>query len=294
MRNAILLLSWLLFGSAVVCGQNGGGVYLQENSACIGSVIKRNGAGDGFGVAGGANAQLINCTVVENELYKDTSSFILPGYIYCADGQIVSMETYQKREEKNAIGIVFWVNGATTGPRGAVIALDESDEKLQWGGEEDVVNADESYKMDTDLLRDTCCYQNTLKLMKWNKEYSGNKVMAATYCWDYKAHYQKNNPLPETKEIRWCMPTLLYLKQLGLELGNVRQTLNQLLALQPALSWEDFHMEEGDYYWLVNDGISVTPYAYVMNMKTKECYFTELPGITKKQNYNWVRPIFIF
>lgn len=297
----IALFIGLAAGEAVAQGL-GGGVWLEDGASCVGSVIHKNLAKEGFGVAG-KNGTLLNCSVTDNQELVDKSYFPRPGDIYCANGDLVDRNTYKARAVKDAIGIVFWINGDPDCryPQGAVVALD-AQEKLSWGDASlsicgpvldewgGVLEPEAS-----NFLKDTACYGNTQKMeQKWT---AGNLMYeAGHFCWIYKAYYQLNNPQAETAGIRWCMPVLQYLRRLAVALPDVEQTLEALKITNGEIGIKDFVDSDANEsnYWSSDDGSTdgTQGTAWYVNFKTSCTFLGDTYG--GKGYKNWVRPIFLY
>ena len=71
---SFLFLLFLFPAVALAQGQ-GGGIYIDDNGSCIGSVIYGNQAQDGFGVAGG-DGILLNTTITGNEELKQNTKSV--------------------------------------------------------------------------------------------------------------------------------------------------------------------------------------------------------------------------
>lgn len=263
----------LVVGSVWAQGQ-GGGVYLEDGARARGLVVQGNKARNGFGVGGG-DATVLNCTVYGNEELRDADHYDAPGDIYCADGTVVSQADYAKRATKDAIGIVYWVNtdaDEKAYPKGAVVSLNELDGTYKWGSEELWINHGEIsypwYEEDDPNqeygatiqglhLKDTACYGNTEKMVKKNAEYP-DTFQAGQACWDYKAYYQINNPLEATKDKRWTLPSLTFLRRLTSNLPVIEGALDFLRKQNNELACNDFIQtnNNGSYYWSSDDSIN--------------------------------------
>lgn len=286
---------WILFLSGIceVYAQGkGGGIYLHNDAKCIGSVIYYNQAEDGFGVAGG-NAAVVNTTVIGNiKIVQDTSR-ISPGYIYCADGEIVDTVAYRQEGRTNAIGIVFWVRGDVnaTYPKGAVVALQEKN-NLSWGSP-NILNINGQYEGEewygVSFLKDTACYGNTLKIEEKYKE-GYNTFEAGHYCYTYTA------PGQEAGNPHWCMPVYLYLRRIFSALPAIEASLDFLQRCHPdwkidAISGKDSY---NAWYWSSNDGAS--------GEKDQVCVVNFVTGAmgqkgsleAAKNGKNNVRPVFVY
>lgn len=305
MKKWVLIFIVLASTELLAWGQgHGGGIWLEDGASCLGTIIYKNTAKDGFGVAG-QDGILLNSTVVENTKYKPENYYPKPGDIYCADGDIVDGETYKKRTKKNAIGVVYWINGNPDilYPQGAVVALG-GQERCQWGDP----NASEYTWLLYDKItetndtryaqKDTACYGNTYWMVNKYKEYGNKLFEAGYYCWTYKAYYQKNTPDEATKNIRWCMPTLTYLKRMMVVSPELMNTLSIIKQTNPELipTCDDFVSEEEDnaYYWSADDGYTdyFSAWAWCVNFKSGSCNLDETH--TLKNQKNLVRPIFIY
>lgn len=270
----------------------GGGVYLRTNAKCIGSVVYDNQAQDGFGVGGG-DAFLVNTTVAGNKKIVQDTTRIAPGYIYCADGEIVDTAEYKKRSRTDAIGIVYWIRGDVNAvyPKGAVVALQEQGGK-RWG-HVDVLHIGEQYLAQEwkafAYMKDTACYGNTRKMEeKFRAGYSAFE--AGHYCYNYTARGQElSNP-------RWCMPVYLHLRRIFSALPAVDASLKFLKRQHPG--WE-IHVisgkaKENAWYWSTNDGLS--------GEKNSACAVNFITGEigkngqieSEKGTGHYVRPIFIY
>lgn len=291
-----IFLMLFLIPVCVIAGRAqglGGGVWLEDGASCTGTVIYNNLAREGFGVAG-KNGILLNCSVSGNKGIVDKSSFPKPGDVFCANGDIVDRVTYEKRATKDAIGVVFWINGDTDTPYplGAVIALEQSPQKLSWGDWSFSICAP---KVDEDIkpsifLKDTSSYQNTAAL---EKQWQSNKNFeAGHFCWNYKAYYQKNNPQAATEKIRWCLPVLQHLRRLAMMREEVKKTLLLLETANPEIGVIKFDESDENVsnYWSSDDGNSIATVgdAFYVNFQTgcmKSC---------SKLEKNWTRPIFLY
>lgn len=288
-------ICWALFFCGICEGFAqglGGGVYLRTNAKCIGSVVYNNQARDGFGV-GGEDAFLVNTTVVGNKKIVQDTTRIAPGYIYCADGEIVDTAEYKKRSRTDAIGIVYWIRGDVNAvyPKGAVVALQERG-GLRWGNA-GVLNIGGQYENEEwasyAYLKDTACYGNTRKMEEqYNK---GNSAFeAGHYCYNYTAFGQEpSNP-------RWCMPVYLHLRRIFSALPAVDASLKFLKRQHPGgkidvISGKD---KLNAWYWSTNDGLAGEKNnAFAVNFITGE--IGENGQIeAEKTTGHYVRPIFIY
>lgn len=299
MKAWILIILGLWFSGRGWAQGKGGGIYLKDNASCIGSVVYNNQAEDGFGV-GGENATVLNVTVVGNEPIKQDSTRTAPGYIYCANGDIVDTTDYKARTEKDAIGIVFWVRGDWTAldQKGAVVALEEG--FYSWGTvdglEVTAMYQDEEWGAFA-YLKDTACYRHTADMEEMYKTY--REFEAGHYCYHFEAEMQQEAGLTSP---RWCMPTYLYLKRIFGVLPIVEHTLEFLkrVHLQSGKSIRIRSFTEGKnrndcWYWSADDGMteSMSRYAYIVNFMTGSMgAFTETQS--EKTSKNYTRPIFIY
>lgn len=248
---SLLLLLWL--GTEGYTQGKGGGIYLRNDSKCIGSIVYGNQAQDGFGV-GGENAALVNTTIIGNEKILQDTTRITPGYIYCADGEILDTTTYKKEGRTNAIGIVFWVRGDMHAvyPKGAVVALEESVKK--WGANDVLIISDQyggEVWQGYAFLKDTACYGNTFKMEEMYRK-GWTDFEAGHYCYHYKASRQEGN-LPQ-----WCMPVYLYVRRIFSTLTAIEASLDFLKRCHPDWKIQKFsrNSESGAWYLSSDDGVS--------------------------------------
>lgn len=296
-RIVFFCLFWVELSFTCLAQGQGGGIWLEDNAFSIGNVIYNNLAKDGFGVAGG-NGVLLNCSVVENELLAESDYYPKAGDIYCADGDIVSIEAYKSRADKNAIGIVFWVNAdqTVTYPKGAVLALTGQVQK-RWGDYTLWISEPKTQEEEDDKtvipLRDTACYTNTKRM--YNLYQAGKTEFAAGYhCWTYHFDGQPD-------QIQWCMPTLTFLRRLFQVKMDVKQTIQELQTLHPAWGVQGFEddMILTAYYWSLDDRVDETENGFAFCINMKNGVLASKGGINPsdagaKGNANWVRPIFIY
>lgn len=285
----ILLLCLYINGTAQ---GKGGGIYLHDNGNCIGSVVYRNQAQDGFGIAGG-NARVINTTVIANEKLKMDTTRVSPGYIYCANGDIVDTVAYEKDSRQDAVGIVYWVRGDVNAiyPKGAAVALQEF--QGSWGAD-NILDISAQYEMEdwkaVAFLKDTACYGNTRKM---EKEYTDNRYLAfeaGHICYTYRAAKQVG------KTPHWCLPTYLYLRRIFSRQTALDASLRFLKRVHPALNIDLFGGKAGAsaWYWSANDGLS--------GERNNGCVVNFVTGAfgkfgsmeARKTTRNNVRPIFIY
>lgn len=294
---SFLFLLFLFPAVALAQGQ-GGGIYIDDNGSCIGSVIYGNQAQDGFGVAGG-DGILLNTTIAGNEELKQNTKSVIPGDIYCANGDIVDTAAYKKRAVKDAIGIVYWISGDPKAvyPQGAVIALDET--QGSWGltgGVSIAAGWPESDMKSYFYLKDTACYGNTRKLYDEAVKSASNQVAyrAAYYSYTYQAVRQiAENP------VKWCLPAYMYLRRLFGVLPVVESSLKCL---------EKVHQGEGDFnidlfldkseanswYWSCDDGGVVYSNVWMVNFATGlNGEMGSVGEALKTKNHN-IRPMFLY
>lgn len=222
----LFLVFVVLSGSAWAQSGEGGGVYLESGGKLVGSQVFGNYSAEGFGVAG-ENAILLNCTVNANKSEKKIREGTKPGDILCADGRVVDEETYKAMVDKNAIGVVFWVNSDvySDSPRMYVTALREADKK--WGNNGLLGVGYERPEADT------ACYGITEKMLKAG----GGDWEAADYCAGFKA-------LGQPESIRWAFPAAYQMAMLFANLIMVNRTLTLLKTFSP-----DVQLLEGKVYW---------------------------------------------
>lgn len=300
----VIILTGVLLGTVGFSGYaqgKGGGIWLEDGASCIGTLIYKNQATDGFGVAG-QNGILLNCTVTQNSSHAVDVYYPKPGDIYCSNGDIVDREAYRNRTQKDAVGIVFWLNGDpdVTYPKGAVVSLD-GQIRCKWGLE------DVSYWLLLPYVdegsgfpkQDTGCYRNTWQLEKWWQENGGYYFEAGHHCWNYKAYFQTNHPHEATKNIRWCMPTLKFLSAIMIELPEIIRSLEVVKETHP-IQVDDFVYlladQELAYYWSADDAISefLASFAWVVNFYNGHCTDDKNVSYTRKEYENLVRPIFLY
>lgn len=301
MWRAVLLAGlWILviFSRGAAQGM-GGGVWLEDGATCIGSLIYKNQATDGFGVAGG-NGILLNSTLSENSRIAVDVHYPQPGDIFCSNGDIVDRETYKTRPTKDAIGIVFWLNGdpEVKYPKGAVVALD-GQKYCQWGN----ISVEECWLM-LDMVnngylhayrKDTACYRNTSMLEEFYDTW-GDEFEAGHHCWNYKAYFQTHNAHDETKNIRWVLPTLTYLNNLMAVLPKVILSL-EVVKQTGVVPVDDFICEEKReneaFYWTSCDGASyeTSTCVWVVNFYNGQCVNDDR---SLKDMKNWARPVFLY
>lgn len=298
-----VIVSLLLLFSAVTLGftqGQGGGVYMEDNASCIGSVVYENRAVNGFGVAGG-DGLLLNATVVGNlKLHQDTTD-IVPGNIYCANGDIVDTLAYKKRVKKDAIGVVYWVGGNLNN-EGAVVALQET--TGSWGELDglnicqDLENGEEVTASGGSLyyMKDTACYGNTKKMYEKAMESSNNRELyrAGYYCYTYQALRQSAG-----HPVRWCLPVYMHIRRIFGMLPVIESTLNFLKKEHQGES--DFSIdffinkrEVNCWYWSSDDYVAgLYEHALMINFKTgANGKGTE--ANTLKNAKNNIRPIFLY
>ena len=249
----------------------GGGIYLKSGGQLIGTVVHSNKAEDGYGVAGG-DVRIINSTVCSNLSVGNLMDGIKAGDIYCADGKIRSREAYTLSGEKNAIGVVFWVNSNyyAAYPKGYVVALEGTTKS--WTGSV-LASSDPP-------LNDTACYGKTALLVS-----AGNE--AALYCAGYTVAGESPG--------RWCMPAVRHLSRLYTNQAVVDATLEFLeqggttaMSLSP------------DFYWSVTPDGSAQKHVILINFK--EINNTDMPTSGEfvlidpliTQTAHTVRPIFVY
>lgn len=222
----LFLVFTVLPGSVWAQSGEGGGVYLESGGKLVGSLVFDNYSAEGFGVAG-EDAILLNCTVNVNKAEKKIKKGIKPGDILCADGRVVDGDAYKVMVDKNAIGVVFWVNSDvySESPRMYVTALREADKK--WGNNGLLGVGYERPEADT------ACYGITEKMLKAG----GSDWEAADYCAGFKASGQ-----PEG--IRWAFPAAYQMAMLFANLAVVNRTLALLKTFSP-----DVQLLEGEIYW---------------------------------------------
>lgn len=298
-----VIISLLLLFMTVTLGftqGQGGGVYMEDNASCIGSVVYENQAVDGFGVAGG-NGILLNATVVGNLKLRQDTTDIVPGNIYCANGDIVDTLTYKKRVKKDAIGVVYWVGGDLKN-KGAVVALQET--TGSWGDLtglnicKDLENGQEVAASGVSLyyMKDTACYGNTKKMYEKAMESSNNRELyrAGYYCYTYQALRQSAE-----HPVRWCLPVYMHIRRIFGMLPVIESTLNFL---------KKEHRSESDFiidffinkqvadcwYWSSDDYVGgLTRYALMINFKTG-ANGKSTEANTLKTAKNNIRPIFLY
>lgn len=232
--SRVLIYMSLAFGlfTEVCCwGQTaqGGGVYLETGAKMINSLITGNKAKDGYGISGG-DAVLLNCTVYRNFSDKDLRSGVYPGDIFCATGEIVDLTTYESRAEKDAIGVVFWVNSDVFVSRGRfyVMALEEA--LKSWGTKGVMLSS----KYKDNPLSDTACYGVTAEILE--KDPTSE---AALYCSDFRVN-------GEPEGIRWCFPASYQMMAMYAAWPAVDKTLNALKVLSPG---REIMLLSEDVYW---------------------------------------------
>lgn len=300
LRSFFMVLFFLLVAAGVSLAQGlGGGVWLENGASCVGTIIHNNQSREGFGVAG-EDGVLLNCSVIGNKGIVDKTFFPEPGDIYCANGDVVDWDAYGKRATKDAIGVIFWINGDPDCPypQGAVVSLDQLTTKHSWGDETLAICApgtDESgYEEEivpSIFLKDTSCYGNTKKMEeKWLQ--GKNLFEAGHFCWNYKAYYQLNNAQDATRDIGWCLPVLQYLRRLAMVRGEVKKTLVLLKTTNPGIgiSMFDESDENDSNYWSSDDGNSqgTSIFGFCVNFKTG------CTNVWLKGDKNWTRPIFLY
>lgn len=277
----------------------GGGIYLEDNASCIGSVVYGNQAEDGFGIGGG-NATVLNVTVITNEVLKQDTTRTAPGYIYCANGDMVDTITYKKRANKDAIGIVFWVRGDWTvlDHKGAVVALEENE--CSWGaldGLHVVGDYDGEEWKAFAYLKDTACYKHTRDMEAMYK--AENQFEAGHYCYHFEAEMQQAAGLSSP---RWCMPTYLYLRRMYSVLSILENTMEFLkrvhaqagkeIRVQSFVEGKDW---KSCFYWSADDGLdSQKNDVYIVNFIKGYTALLGGEAKTAKTAKNYTRPIFIY
>lgn len=186
------------FLQAQSTGGRGGGIYAEDGTKVVGTLIYGNRGEEGFGICGG-NAAVINCTVAGNGKLESARENIQPGFIYCADGQIVSSAEYD-RNVMEAVGVVFWTNSDFFSPiRGYVVALRQA--LKTWDGP--------SYTAGVQMppISDTSAYRNTEQM---------SVSEAAAYCRNYTAGSFAG---------RWVLPAAYQLAALFYVWEQVEKTL---------------------------------------------------------------------
>ena len=294
--KAIFFLCVLLFCSNkfVVAQGSGGGVWLEDDASCIGSIIFKNQANDGFGLAGG-DGILLNTTIVDNKEVVLDSIKIKPGDIYCANGDIVDTLAYERRDNKDAIGVVFWINRdkKVVYPKGAVVSLNGQKEK-SWGTEvlhvcKPTDQEIESSAYCSKAYKDTACYTTTRRM--YDMYEGGQEEFEAGYwCWGYQ--FQDSN-------FQWCLATLTYLRRMFLVLDNLQATINYLKGKHPR--WEiQFFFDSNisdSYYWSSSDSpfIEYPEYAFCVNFRSGGIVSYKKNGLEGlKSTKQLVRPIFLY
>lgn len=292
------LFLWWMFPALVFSQGQGGGVYIDDNGSCVGSVIHGNQAQDGFGVAGGEGV-LLNTTVIGNEELKQNVKAVVPGDIYCANGDIVDTVAYKKRANKDAIGIVFWVSGDPKAiyPKGAVIALKET--QGSWGiagGFSIAAGWPESEVQSYFYLKDTACYGNTRKLYEEAIKSSNNQTIYRAGFYSYT--YQATGQIAE-HPVKWCLPVYMYLRRLFGVLPGVESSLRCLLKQHQGES--DFNIdlfsdkeEAKCWYWSCDDGGPRNYNVWMVNFKTGLNGQMGTVGVSLKNMSHNVRPMFLY
>ena len=291
-----LFLMFVLLIPAFSQGQ-GGGIYIDDNGSCIGSVIHGNQAQDGFGVAGG-NGLLLNTTVIGNEELKLNTKSVVPGDIYCANGDIVDTATYKERTTKDAIGIVFWVSGDPKAiyPKGAVVALEEAEGSWGMTGGLSIAGGWPEDELKIYFhLKDTACYGNTRKLYDEAMKSASNQAIykAGYYGYTYQAVRQTSE-----NEIQWCLPVYMHLRRL---FGVLPRVESSLKCLQKEHQGEgdfkiDFFsgkMETTCWYWSCNDG-GTNNNVWIVNFVTGLNGAMGTVGEALKSKIHYIRPIFLY
>ena len=297
--SIIYLLLILMMPNAVFSQGQGGGIYIDDNGSCIGSVIYGNQAKEGFGVAGG-NGLLLNSTVISNEELKQDTSKVIPGDIYCANGEIVDTVTYKKRSVKDAIGIVYWVSGDPKAiyPKGAVVALEETQGSWGLSGQFSISAGWETDRPAYFHLKDTACYGNTQKLYdEAIKSLSNqNAYKAGYYCYTYQAPKQvAENP------VKWCLPVYMYLRRLFCALPKVEATLRCLQQVHQGESGfkiDFFSDKQVNYcwYWSSDDGTDgiLADHVWMVNFVTGSNGEMSSGVSLKEKTGNNIRPMFLY
>lgn len=223
-----LVFAVLTVGAWAQSGE-GGGVYLESGGKLVSSLIVDNYSAEGFGVAG-EDAVLLNCTVNANKAEEKIKKGIKPGDILCADSSVISEEAYRVRGDKDAIGVVFWVNSDvySKGPRMYVTALREAAKK--WGSY-GVLPGSVGYNRPE---ADTACYGMTERMLKAG---SAADWEAAYYCAGFKAAGQPEGMV-------WAFPAGYQMATLFVNMAVVNRTLAALKTFSP-----DVQLLEGKIYW---------------------------------------------
>ncbi len=264
----------VLFAAVNGWAQTGGGIYVRSGGKVVGTVVHGNLAEDGYGLAGG-DAEVINSTVCTNGPMGNIMDGIQPGDISCADDTIRSRAGYEKGAEKDAIGVVFWVNSNyyAAYPRGYVVALEQS--LQQWtAGIPRYANAP---------LSDTACYQKTQELAA-----AGNE--AAMYCAGYAAGGEVAG--------RWCMPAGRQLSLLYTNQAIVSETLDFLSKPEEGAVTGSIAGLEETLYWSVS--IRDAMYVWMQEFRAPEDMETIYSGSFIRLDPSAdpaayaVRPIFVY
>ncbi len=283
-RLLVYMVLWFgLFSGVRSWGQTieGGGVYLETGARMINSLVTGNKAKEGYGIAGG-DAVLLNCTVCRNFSVRELRSGVQPGDIFCANGEIVDLTAYESRTEKDAIGVVFWVNSDAFVLQGRfyVMALEEAFKA--WGTKGVRLNG--TYR--DNPLQDTACYSVTAEILE--KDPASE---AAVYCSNYRAE-------GEPAGVRWCFPAGYQVMAMYVAWPAVDKTLRALKVLNP--DRVIMPLEE-DVYWCATTNQDVkNEDAWVINFghPDRDSYGTagavqRRESTTRDKEFR-VRPIFVY
>lgn len=221
----------VLMGQLQAQPGEGGGVYVEEGGKLIGTIVEKNCATEGYGIAGG-NALVLNCTVSGNYALRTSREDIQVGDIFCTDGSTVKVEQYQLKEPKNAIGVVMWVNSDRYNLKNRMYVIALQEELKKWGED---IPLTVGY---ANPMTDTACYSSTARMialedLRWE---------AAVYCSRYKDPRQQG-------EWKWAFPAGYQMGYLFINRQKVNKTLTELQR------WHtDVQLLAQDSYWTATEG----------------------------------------
>lgn len=285
MNRFLIHIVWVigLFSGVRCWGQSaeGGGVYLETGAKMINSLVTDNKAKEGYGIAGG-DAVLLNCTVCRNLSEKDLRSGIQPGDIFCATGEVVDLTTYQGRAEKDAIGVVFWVNSDVFAFRSRLYVMALEEAVKTWGTKG--VRLSSKYK--NNPLLDTACYGATAEILEKDPV-----AEAAAYCNGYRVTGQPAG-------VRWCFPAGYQLMAMYIAWPAVDRTLKGLAAISPGRGI--MPLSEEVYWCASTNQDAANEDAWVINFGNpdRDNYGTSGAAVrgetTTRDKQFRVRPVFVY
>jgi len=290
----VFLLLNSIVTTSVIWAQTaeGGGVYIRNNGKLINSIVTRNYAVTGFGIAGDGG-EIINSTINENYYLK--TSIVNPGDIFFDDGvvytpqydgngNLIFPEGYNA---SNVIGVCFCSNTNNNYMEGRswIVAVDQSSVKVKWcpngmtgGSGYNPIDIPGLFNFSNAeaALMDYGGKENTLLIVNEPgfvqnppKSYALTiNNCAAKYCYEYKRQ--------AGEEAKWFLPSLGQLRVLDEVLTLVNQVMTKLGKTTIS-----------DMYWSSNERSRNEAWAYYFPHTSQQ------PANKSKSSNYKVRPISI-